>query len=220
MFGFWNNQISLVFAMLGQSPVSFKGGGPWAVIEGIEPVFVAVGSSLVVLFFVIGFCSESIDVKDEMRFESIFRMLIRLGLAEWFVANNVTIMKAFFTSIGNLVGLISACVLSIASCVVVPADISPTRFPMEVKNAFMIVTLFATNHSASPSRISILRIDSNLISSFTSMLSEQKPITKNSTTRDEPTATKTGSIPSITAQGPPPLKLTGDCPSIAKTRDI
>ena len=58
VFGFWNNQISLVFAMLGQSPVSFKGGGPWAVIEGIEPVFVAVGSSLVVLFFVIGFCSE------------------------------------------------------------------------------------------------------------------------------------------------------------------
>ena len=34
VFGFWNNQISLVFAMLGQSPVSFKGGGPWAVIEG------------------------------------------------------------------------------------------------------------------------------------------------------------------------------------------
>ena len=25
VFGFWNNQISLVFAMLGQSPVSFKG---------------------------------------------------------------------------------------------------------------------------------------------------------------------------------------------------
>ena len=60
------------------------------------------------LFFVIGFCAESIDVKDEMRFESILRMLIRLGLAEWFVANHVTIMKAFFTSIGNLVGLISA----------------------------------------------------------------------------------------------------------------
>ena len=47
VFGFWNNQISLVFAMLGQSPVSFKGGGPWAVIEGIEPIFVAVGSSLI-----------------------------------------------------------------------------------------------------------------------------------------------------------------------------
>ena len=67
MFGFWNNQISLVFAMLGQSPVSFKGGGPWAVIEGIEPIFVAVGSSLVVLFFVIGFCSESIVCRKLFR---------------------------------------------------------------------------------------------------------------------------------------------------------
>ena len=78
VFGFWNNQISLVFSMLGQSPVNFKGGGPWAIIEGIEPIFVAVGSSLVVLFFVIGFCSESVDVKEEMRFEAILRMLIRL----------------------------------------------------------------------------------------------------------------------------------------------
>ncbi len=107
VFGFWNNQISLVFSLLGQSPVTFKNGGPWAVIESIEPIFVAVGSSLVVLFFVIGFCSESIDVREEMRFEVILRMLIRLALAEWFVTNNVTIMKAFFTSIGNLVGLLT-----------------------------------------------------------------------------------------------------------------
>lgn len=108
VFGFWNNQISLVFSMLGQSPVNFKSGGPWAVIEGIEPIFVGVGSSLVVLFFVIGFCSESVDIREEMRFEVILKMMIRVGLAEWFVSNYVTIMKAFFTSIGNLVGLLSA----------------------------------------------------------------------------------------------------------------
>lgn len=108
VFGFWNNQVSLVFALLGESPVEFKGGGPWGVISGIEPIFVAVGSSLVVLFFVIGFCSESVDIKEEMRFEVILRMLIRLGLAEWFVANNVTIMQSFFTSVGSLVKLLSA----------------------------------------------------------------------------------------------------------------
>ena len=100
VFEFWNNQISLVFSMLGQSPVNFKGGGPWGVIEGIEPIFVAVGSSLVVLFFVIGFCSESVDIREEMRFEVILKMLIRVGLAEWFVSNYVTIMKAFFTCCG------------------------------------------------------------------------------------------------------------------------
>ena len=108
VFGFWNNQVSMVFALLGQSPVSFKGGGPWALVQGVEPVFVAVGSSLVVLFFVIGFCSESVDVREEMRFEVILRMLIRLGLAEWLVANNVTIMKAFFNTVGNLVNALSA----------------------------------------------------------------------------------------------------------------
>lgn len=108
VFGFWNNQVSLVFSMLGQSPVNFKGGGPWQVVESIEPIFVGVGSSLVVLFFVIGFCSESVDIREEMRFEVILRMLIRLGLAEWLVANNVTIMKAFFSTIGNLVNALSA----------------------------------------------------------------------------------------------------------------
>ena len=107
VFGFWNNQVGLVFALLGQSPVTFKGGGPWQIVESIEPIVVGVGSSLVVLFFVIGFCSESVDVREEMRFEVILRMLIRLGLAEWFVANNVTIMKAFFSTVGNLVNALS-----------------------------------------------------------------------------------------------------------------
>ena len=108
VFGFWNNQINLVFSMLGQTPMAFKGGSPWFVIQGIQPVFVAVGSSLVVLFFVIGFCSESVDIKEEMRFEVILRMLIKLALTEWFVANYITIMKAVFTSVGNLVGLLSS----------------------------------------------------------------------------------------------------------------
>lgn len=108
VFGFWNNQVSLIFEMLGQSPTTFKGGGSWEIISKIEPIFVSVGSSLVVLFFVIGFCSESIDIREEMRFEVILRILIRLGIAEYMVINNVTIMKAFFTSVGNLVGLLSA----------------------------------------------------------------------------------------------------------------
>ena len=108
VFGFWNYQVTLIFSMLGESPVNFKNGGPWAVVERVQPIFVAVGSALVVLFFVIGFCSESVDIKEEMRFEVILRMLIKLALAEYFVANSVTIMKSFFTSIGNWVGLLSA----------------------------------------------------------------------------------------------------------------
>ena len=108
VFAFWNNQVSLVFAMLGQTPAEFKGGGPWNAIMSVQPIFVAVGSSLVVIFFVIGFCSESVDIKEEMRFEVILRMLIRLAISEWFVVNSITIMKAFFTSIGNWVKTLSS----------------------------------------------------------------------------------------------------------------
>ncbi len=74
-FGFWNNQISLVFELLGQSPTEFKGGGPWGIIVSIEPIFVAVGASLVVLFFVMGFCAESLDIREEMRGEGSLRIL-------------------------------------------------------------------------------------------------------------------------------------------------
>ena len=32
---FWNDKVSLVFELLGQSPVSFKDGGPWGVIANL-----------------------------------------------------------------------------------------------------------------------------------------------------------------------------------------
>ena len=104
--------------------------------------------------------------------------------------------------------------------VIFPALSSPTRFPMEVKKAFIIVTLFATIYSASPRRIKIRRITSNLISSRMSILSEQNPITKNRTTREEPTATNMGSMPAMTFHGPPPLNASGDCPRRSKIREI
>lgn len=75
VFGFWNSQVSLVFELLGQSPSEFKGGGLWGIVERVEPLFVGIGSALVVLFFVIGFCSESIDIREELRFEAILRIL-------------------------------------------------------------------------------------------------------------------------------------------------
>jgi len=106
VFGFWNAQAGLVFDLLGQSPERFKGGGPWSVITSVNPLFVAIGSSLVVLFFVIGFCSESVDIREEMRFEVILRMLMRIGISQWLVSYNLTIIKALFTSCGNLVKLL------------------------------------------------------------------------------------------------------------------
>lgn len=99
---FWNKQVELVYEILCESPDAFKGGVPWGIVTAVEPIFVAVGSSLVVLFFVIGFCSESIDIKEEMRFENVLRSLMRIGLAIWFVRSNLSISKAIIKTAGNL----------------------------------------------------------------------------------------------------------------------
>ncbi len=105
-FAVWNTQVDTTMSIIRESPTEFKGGAPWQLVEKVNPIFIAVGSSLVVLFFVIGFCSESVDVREEMRLEVILRMLIRVGIAEWLVASNLKIMKALFQSVGALVNLI------------------------------------------------------------------------------------------------------------------
>ena len=102
----WNEKLAEIWQIITQSPENFKGGGIWDVIVQINGALMAIGLALLVLFFVIGFCSESVDVREEMRFEVILRMLIRIGIAQWLVVYNVDIMKAIFTSVGNLVGLI------------------------------------------------------------------------------------------------------------------
>ena len=99
VFGFWNNQISLVFAMLGQSPVSFKGGGPWALIEAVNPIFVAVGSSLVVLFFVIGMvktCGSFAEVKKP---EHAVKLFVRFALAKGVITYGMELMLTIFNII-------------------------------------------------------------------------------------------------------------------------
>lgn len=141
VFEFWNFQVGLVFELLGESPDIFKGGTPWKLIMGIEPLFVAVGSSLVVLFFIMGFCAESISIREEMRFEVIVRMLLRISIAEWLVANNLMILKAFFTSIGNLVkrlGMTNIAAVSISETeadIIKNLDFAPSLI-------FMILTVF------------------------------------------------------------------------------
>lgn len=37
VFGFWNNQVSLVFELLGQSPTGSKEAGPGGSLKGLNP---------------------------------------------------------------------------------------------------------------------------------------------------------------------------------------
>lgn len=108
VFDWYNNIMSLVLDLISSNPQNFKGGNLWSVVVSINPIFVSVGCSLVVVFFIAGFCMESVDVKEEIRLESIIRLFIRLSIAECLVLNSLTIVKAFMSSITALAGLIKS----------------------------------------------------------------------------------------------------------------
>lgn len=102
----WNSVVKLAYGLLSVTPQQFQDGSPWAIIESIYPYFIAIGSSLVALFFIIGFCTESVNLKDEMRMENVIKMLIKLVLAEGLITNGLSLMKQIFKIAASMTGLV------------------------------------------------------------------------------------------------------------------
>lgn len=99
----WNQLVEFAINLLGMSPDTYNTAA-WAIIERLNDyLFVPLAASLLVLFFVIGFCQECIDIKSEIRTETVVRTFIRLILAQTFVVYNLTFVKAVFGIGTNLV---------------------------------------------------------------------------------------------------------------------
>ena len=63
---FWNTKLAEIWMLITQSPQSFKGGGIWSVVTGINGSLKAIGYALLVLFFLVGVvktCGSFADVK-------------------------------------------------------------------------------------------------------------------------------------------------------------
>lgn len=104
IFEWYNLFVGMAVGLLGQDPAAWSRQG-WNFVTSVNTVFAGVGATLVVIFFLIGFCSESLDFKQDIRLENILRMFIKISIAEYFVANTLKLVKAFF---GFGTGLINA----------------------------------------------------------------------------------------------------------------
>lgn len=83
--------------LLGKDPKAFAGElGVWDTITGINSKIIPVACALLTLFFLIGFCENSIDVKEELNLELCIKLFIRIGIAEYFVINSIDIVIALF----------------------------------------------------------------------------------------------------------------------------
>ena len=103
----YNTFVQDAVDVLTQDPTTIANGQLWSVIEPINSALVAVGSMLVVLFFLIDFCSSSLDVRDNVRLETIFKTSIKLIIAEYFVTNNITVIKGLIAIGDGIVDIIA-----------------------------------------------------------------------------------------------------------------
>lgn len=101
----WNSCVDITYGLLGVSPTGGQFSEIWVTISGLYDFFLIVGSSLLVLFFVIGFCRDNIDFRQSLNVEQIIKLFFRLILANSLVTGGMVLMKSFFTAAVALVGL-------------------------------------------------------------------------------------------------------------------
>lgn len=92
----WNTVSSLFTSLLLLNPQKAGGGAPWGFVNNIYPYFLTIASSLLVLFFIIGYCRENIDLKQPLTFEKSMTMILRLLIANGLMTGILTYIPIVF----------------------------------------------------------------------------------------------------------------------------
>ena len=102
----WNEKLAEIWALVTQSPQSFKGGAIWNVIVGIHGGVKAIGLALIVLFFVMGIMKTCGSFTDLKRPEVAIKAFVRFALAKAAVTYGLELMNALFSIVQGLVSTI------------------------------------------------------------------------------------------------------------------
>ncbi len=108
----WKGCISITNKILSDNPMS---GGAWGVVgpsSTIYAIMSTVGASLLVLYFVLGWLNESIDIRNNFTLENMFRFFVRFAIAATLVSSSVSLSK----------GIIDCSVAMVSQIATVNAD--------------------------------------------------------------------------------------------------
>jgi len=111
----WNEKLAEIWLLLTQSPEEFKGGHIWNIIENVHGALVAIGLSLLVLFFVVGLVQTCLSYQDVKRPEQLFKLFLRFAISKAVVVYGMEfmlkiyeIMQGILSTIIGAVGLTAA----------------------------------------------------------------------------------------------------------------
>ena len=120
----WNGKLAEIWALLTQSPETFKGGTIWSLILSVHNALVGVGYGLLVLFFAMAIFQSAASFRDFQRPEYVLRHLIRFILAKTAVGSCMEIMTAIFKVCGGITQTVmSGLGGSISTAATLPSEI-------------------------------------------------------------------------------------------------
>lgn len=94
--GTYDKCVNQAFNFLTKSPQEWCDGTAFAQASLLfSTSFKVLGILLVSIFFLIGYVGEVVDTKQDVRFEAIFKMIIKLLLAQYLVVNSFTMVTNF-----------------------------------------------------------------------------------------------------------------------------
>ncbi len=101
--GTWNGKLAELWALLTQSPETFKGGDIWNIINTLAGAMQGIGYGLLVLFFAMGVFQSAASFKEMQRPEFALRHFLRFAGAKVAVGYSMDIMSAIFKICGGVV---------------------------------------------------------------------------------------------------------------------
>lgn len=102
----WNGKLSEIWALITQSPQSFKGGAIWSVVVDIHGALQAIGYALLVLFFVIGMvktCGSFAEIKKP---EQAVKLFVRFAIAKGVITYGMELMLALLSIVQGVISTI------------------------------------------------------------------------------------------------------------------
>ncbi len=104
----WNGRLTELWQLLTQDPATFKGGGIWSVMLGINGALKAVGYGLLVLFFAAGVVKTCGSLTELKRPEAAVRLFVRFVLAKAAVGYGLDLMMAIFSVAQGTISTVTA----------------------------------------------------------------------------------------------------------------
>jgi len=120
----WNEKLAEIWAIITQSPETFKGGQIWSVITNIHGAIQAIGYALLVLFFVVGVMKTCGSFAELKKPEHAIKIFIRFVLAKAVVTYGLELMLAFLSIIQGVISTImNSAGLGQSATTVLPTEI-------------------------------------------------------------------------------------------------